>query len=886
MLNFNRLTFSLFTGLAASIICVSIFIRSAGADIGSNWLSPTSLALQQQGGLSTTPVSINGNIDCIQEQNAVCSIVTGYGQANTSGAVRLSNSSDFLPVYNYIDNHQHFIAVPNSKLAISYTTGPVYGFNLYFNYGFSSSIKKVNDALGLHYQIIKPPDARLTDGSNHLLPADYASISFSENGRWMVVSEPNVAMLRVDLETFEAIPFAPGFNYTLGLNPAPQTAITNDGRYAAVSSKDFNRFNVYDLNTCGAVPITISGPVSCQSRDLGSFMQQKISGYTSTTNLRFITEDAMGIYVNYSEGTQHQTSKYILSTGDGAIHQQDYLALGDSYISGEGAFEYLDGTDTSNNQCHVSALSYPYLLGLELNYNSYHSAACSGATTNDITDSSEDYKGQTNLHESRKGLDSDSQIPSILSSFQPGYIDQLDFVSQYQPKIITLSVGGNDIGFSAKLQSCLELGTCYSTYEDRLEFVREVNGKFDSLVNTYAKIKNADAPDALIYVIGYPQIALPGGNCALNVHMNNDELNFTEQAISYLDAVISQAAAKAGVFYVDTQDALFGHRLCEAGPGSAAMNGLTAGNDFPDRFNGPIGRESYHPNAFGYQLLEDKILAATHNLSSPMPAVDPNAAPPAETGLDILSAPRSSRAIKVTEYEPNLINDAIYKEVPSDINIDGASHSLAPSSTLQAEIHSIPTILGTYTTDSTGSLNAQLTIPASLPAGYHSLHFFGNDIAGQTIDIYKIIYVAGTADDIDGNGIADDAQKCVGLDPSGQDFDQDGIDDSCDADIAQPPIQIITPSAVSASMSPQDNRSIPSTSSDPEQSSLTNTTNVVPPESTSNKGIVLAAHTTSNPSQPNSAQSKMRFSNAYFAAAGLAIFIASSIIYFGQHRLK
>src|SRR6266404_7242459 len=153
------------------------------------------------------------------------------------------------------------------------------------------------------------------------------------------------------------------------------------------------------------------------------------------------------------------------------MHQQDYLALGDSYISGEGAFQYLQGTDTANNQCHLSLISYPLLIGQALNYDAYHSVACSGATTDDIVNASNTYSGQL-VHKAPRQSYSNNEIDSVLSNFQPGYIDQLDFVKQYQPKVVTVSIGGNDIGFSDRLRSCLVSGTCYSTYEDRLEFTR------------------------------------------------------------------------------------------------------------------------------------------------------------------------------------------------------------------------------------------------------------------------------------------------------------------------------------------------------------------------------------------------------------------------------
>ncbi|MGH9819887.1 MAG: SGNH/GDSL hydrolase family protein, partial [Pyrinomonadaceae bacterium] len=365
-----------------------------------------------------------------------------------------------------------------------------------------------------------------------------------------------------------------------------------------MASKDFNRFRIYDLSAC-------SGQNSdCQSRDLQNFMAGNLPGFSSAASIRFISDDTLAFYVAYSQGQEHKIAKYLLSNSGGGLHQQDYLALGDSYISGEGAFRYLQGTDTGDNKCHVSLVSYPFLLGQELNYNSYHSVACSGATTRDITDTNIEYSGQAKNKVSRQNLEKNGSLPSILSNFQPGYIDQLDFVEQYQPKVITVSVGGNDVGMIRDLKSCLGPGTCFGTYEDRLEFVREVEAKFSTLVSAYTKLRNAGPPDLRIYVIGYPEIAKPDGNCGLNVHLNNDEIIFADQAIDYLDSVIQAAAAKAGVFYVDAKDSFDGHRLCEAKPGSIAMNGLTAGNDIPFNLFGPIGTESYHPNAFGYELLE------------------------------------------------------------------------------------------------------------------------------------------------------------------------------------------------------------------------------------------------------------------------------------------
>ena len=219
-----------------------------------------------------------------------------------------------------------------------------------------------------------------------------------------------------------------------------------------------------------------------------------------------------------------------------------------------------------------------------------------------------------------------------------------------------------------------------------------------------------------------------------------------------MNQVTRQAAAKTGIYYADIEDAFSGHRLCEAKPGSVAMNGLTGGNDRPDWLGGPIGVESYHPNAFGYQLLENKVLAATHNLTDPMPALKASAAPPAEAGLAILSAPRSGRPVKVTQYDPGLTDDTVFRGVPVEVTLSGSAHSLPPSTTLQAELHSDTISLGTHKTDAYGNLTAQITLPADIPTGYHSLHFYGTDVAGQSIDIYKIVYVADSSEDLDGGG--------------------------------------------------------------------------------------------------------------------------------------
>jgi lysophospholipase L1-like esterase len=800
----------LFILFVCSLALGFVTIGSALTTDTSSWINSSNLSLQKVANVSPTDIPstffAGGNIDCTASSNDRCAVNTSYGLIDNSS---LSINGKWIHILDFGGNSANFIAIPDSTTALTTSLGPVFGNYLYFtNDAYSAlspkyktgtggtTINGINNLLLDHYQLSRAPDSRLQDKTGTRLAADLNSLAVSGNSEWMVVTDPGITTLRVNVTSGAVLPFGRIFTYGSGLNPRPKNAISSDGRYAVIASQDTSAFSIYDLTTCGATPDSIKSPVACQSRDLftDNFISHQIPGYSGVQYLRFLDDNTIVFYASYKDGTMTKYAQYVLSTS-ASLNKQEYLALGDSYISGEGIFDYLEGTDTADNLCHVSLKAYPYLIGKQLNYNSFHSVACSGAITNDILSTISTYAGQVRGGASRSELEKSGAAGSILSNFLPGYIDQLDFVKEYQPKEITLSIGGNDMGFSSMLQQCVEPSsgnTCYSTYEDRLELIRMINTKvFPSLVQTYQKLKAAGPPNMKIYAIGYPQIAKPGGDCALNVRLNNDEIIFSQQIISYLDGIVQQAAAKAGVYYADTQDALNGHRLCEAKPGDVAVNGLTAGNDRPTHWSGPLGDESYHPNALGHILLSSKVLIDTESLSKAMPAPNQAAAPPAESGLEILNAPHSGRAVNNAQYDPGISADLAYRGTPVNVSINGANHSLVSGTAFKAELHSTPISLANFQTSAGGNISVQVIIPSTAPTGYHVLHLYGQDVTGQPVDIYKSIYIANTADDMDGNGIADSAEQCIGFPTSGQDSDKDGIDDACDSNITQPPAQLL-----------------------------------------------------------------------------------------------
>src|SRR3954451_5804960 len=115
------------------------------------------------------------------------------------------------------------------------------------------------------------------------------------------------------------------------------------------------------------------------------------------------------------------------------------LALGDSFSSGQGAGSYDRGTTALGNKCYRSPLAWPQLLATRLTLAPQPSLACNGATTDDV-------------------------------------LRQIKHISG-DPKVITVTVGGKDVGFSKVLTRC------------RLErdFRRPPGDKIDKKVRDLAK---------------------------------------------------------------------------------------------------------------------------------------------------------------------------------------------------------------------------------------------------------------------------------------------------------------------------------------------------------------------------------------------------------------
>jgi hypothetical protein len=624
------------------------------------------------------------------------------------------------------------------------------------------------------------------------------NINYSENGKYAMFSN-NTSLARVSLDTKQILTYGAPSGWYPGTQMDSKAYVTEDGTYAVVTAGRVSSsrwMRVFDLNDCRYGEYSYLKPngttTNCVHRNFKALIESNIPSFSYYTVGEFVDNDTIAFYHRVGSSSPIYT-KYTMSISGGNGGTK-YFALGDSLSSGEGAFSYVYPTaETSpKNQCHTSSKSYPYLINDQLSLSGFASFACSGATIPKVVGSdgirtnpaNEPYSDNQWYHEDYE----------TTHYWSPGFDNQLKKVKKEKPNIVTISIGINDIGFEKKLTSCLKgTDTCFESYEDRKELANQMKGTFNTSVNTYKRLKNAAAPNAKIYVLGYPQIVKPGNpvSCGINVQLDSDERQFIHDATLYLNSVIEAAANKAGVYYTNIENSLYGYRHCEGSTGNVAVNGLTKGDDLNvggwSLWQEVIGKETYHPNKLGHQLLRNAVITETSSFTQTMPAPDSTMTAPAVTDTIPLleNAQKNNRAILNTVYAHGITDNITVKTSNLTAAVKGNELNTRSGSNFTIELHSTPVSLGTFTSDDNGDINISTAIPNTVDPGFHALHIYGKDVEGNDIDIYKDIYVAETEDDWDGDEILNEVDECIMIEPSGIDEDEDGIDDACDPIIGE-----------------------------------------------------------------------------------------------------
>ena len=176
---------------------------------------------------------------------------------------------------------------------------------------------------------------------------------------------------------------------------------------------------------------------------------------------------------------------------------------------------------------------------------------------------------------------------------------------------VTISIGGNDAGFSSVLLECGQpswISDCDSAVDGAQNTIN--NTLPGRLNNVYDRIRS-EAPNARVTVVGYPRIfKSPGEDCNAATFFDGGEMSRLNQTADLLADVTRAQAQANGFGFADARGAFIGHAVCD----DEWLNGLS----------NPTG-ESFHPNKKGHGLGYEGIVgSALLSQESPTVARGPN----------------------------------------------------------------------------------------------------------------------------------------------------------------------------------------------------------------------------------------------------------------------
>lgn len=245
---------------------------------------------------------------------------------------------------------------------------------------------------------------------------------------------------------------------------------------------------------------------------------------------------------------------------------RSYVALGDSYAAGP-LIPLQTGLPPG---CLRSNRNYPSLVARTLGVPEFRDVSCSGGTTEDLT------------------APQNTQLGT-----NPPQLDAL----REDVDLVSLTVGGNDIGFGEIINECATRSprapfgsACKDFYtsggSDRL--AERIAATAPKIAASLAAIEDR-SPGARVLVVGYPAI-LPdkGPGCFPVVPFSAGDVAYLRETEKRLNAMLAAEADRADADYVDTYTPTIGHDVCQL-PGRKWIEGLV-----PTAPAAPV-----HPNALG-----------------------------------------------------------------------------------------------------------------------------------------------------------------------------------------------------------------------------------------------------------------------------------------------
>ncbi|MFI9204123.1 SGNH/GDSL hydrolase family protein [Streptomyces sp. NPDC053048] len=254
---------------------------------------------------------------------------------------------------------------------------------------------------------------------------------------------------------------------------------------------------------------------------------------------------------------------------------QRYVALGDSYASGPVIPRQNDLT------CLRSNANYPSLIRNELGLTDFRDVTCMGAKTDDMFQQQRDTR-------------------------RPPQLDAVDRGT----RLVTLSVGGNDIDFADILKRCThpfqpvpEGNPCQRYFsqrgtDDLDQRINDTAPKVAALLKAIHK----KAPRARVAVVGYPAIIGDDAQaCRKSLRVAEGDVPYLRGTLRRLNAMLRQQAVAQGDLYVNTNARTADHDACRPWnerwiEGIAPVNPWTAA--------------AFHPNARGEKAMSEAVLDA------------------------------------------------------------------------------------------------------------------------------------------------------------------------------------------------------------------------------------------------------------------------------------
>ena len=226
-----------------------------------------------------------------------------------------------------------------------------------------------------------------------------------------------------------------------------------------------------------------------------------------------------------------------------AASSVSYVALGDSYSSGLGAGSYI----SSSGSCDRSTNAYPEQWAGTNAPASFVSVACAGATTSDVID---------------------GQVSALSAS----------------TTLVSITIGGNDAGFSSVMETCVFRSTssCVSAVAAARNFATtQLPGR---LASTLQAIRQ-HAPNAKIVLLGYPDLydLSRSGSC---IGLSTQDRTALNRGAAALDGALRAAAQANEDTFADVRAQFAGHEICDSGSWLHAVDIFALSS-------------SYHPTAAG-----------------------------------------------------------------------------------------------------------------------------------------------------------------------------------------------------------------------------------------------------------------------------------------------